>query len=684
MSLDRLSRRGIYLLVFLGPLFWLPLTFEHWEFPKVFLLFFGSLALLIWKTVRELWPFDPVRGPAPDGAGSRQWRLTFNGVDVLVLLFWLVALASLVFSMDPLASLFGFYGRFGQGLVALTGYLFLYFLVSRFVLGRAKHRLIEALLWSGFVAMVVAYLAIFGVLKPANFNPVAPSLEGLLAFLAPLFFLCLTGLSTKWLGLLKVLFAVLVLGLMVVFFWNWPPSFAGRVPREVTLDQTASWQISRDALRDRPLLGSGPGTFFYDFSRYKKPDFNQGPLWSIRFDRPISQITEVVATTGLLGFLIYLVLITTVLKSKFQSTNSKTNPNSQNPISPETRVAGNSKSGNLFLAFLATVVVQFFYYQTVASGLVFWLLLALLAGQTARVKELDFSRFSQRLRDSRLALVALGVLASLAIFYPVFWGVKILAADVFYARAMRRTNPAEKLAELQKAAATNPVFAEYQILLSRSQLSQAQTLEQVQLAIAAGQRATQLSPRWAAAWEALALAYQKAGPAAANSPDWSLQAFDRAIALEPTNPWLFSERGQVFWEKKDLVAARKDFLASRNLKPDWSDAWIFLALNDEREGKISQAIKTLEHRQGRDLFNTNILFQLGRIYFNEGRNPEAAQRFEQVLGLNPNHLDALYSLALVREKQGKKEEAVRLLQKALQLSPANPMITSKLTELQKK
>ncbi len=103
---DKTVKYSIYTLVFLLPLFFLPFSFEAFEFNKQYLLFFlTSLAFFVWLAKMILI--------------DKEIRFRRSPLDIFVLAFLFMAILSAVFSVDRSSSLFGFYGRFSGGLIGL-------------------------------------------------------------------------------------------------------------------------------------------------------------------------------------------------------------------------------------------------------------------------------------------------------------------------------------------------------------------------------------------------------------------------------------------------------------------------------------------------------------------------------------------------------------------------------------
>ena len=83
--------------------------------------------------------------------------------------------------------------------------------------------------------------------------------------------------------------------------------------------QSAFASISQDSNRTMLgfLFGSGPNTYTTDFTRFKSASYNLNPnLWSSTFFHSSSYVLELLATTGILGFLSFLFLIIRIIKEK--------------------------------------------------------------------------------------------------------------------------------------------------------------------------------------------------------------------------------------------------------------------------------------------------------------------------------------------------------------------------------
>lgn len=764
--LNKIIKFSLYLVVFLLPLFWLPFSFEAFEFNKLYLLlFFVSLALLAW--VAKMVLID------------KKIHFRQTPLDIPVLIFLLVAIISAILSVDKNSSIFGFYGQFSTGLITLLTLGALYFLItnntefekinrseseknlleatdksnqeksknSSFLISASS--LLKTFLYSSFFVILISYLSILGVwqkfenLPPImlqkTFNPVSGSLEGLSIFLAILIaflvgslissfkkgrlftisnylllvlsfgLLTIIDYSPAWIVLIGslgvcLIFTIstrilredinrlllpifLILTGIVFLFININLQF----PRETVLDQRTSWKTAFGAATENiksGFFGSGIGTYYYNFTKFKPLEFNESPLWQARFNRAGSQLAEIFGTIGFLGLISYFLLISSffliywLLRKKIE-------------FLP------------FVLIFLALFFGQIFYYQNLTLAFLFWLILGLSATAlpTPTKKWWAGERVIVFHRPPELSLVfSTGlILLCFAVVAIYFFGIKFYLADVNYRKAQLLPLGEEKIKFLEKAVNFNPHLVNYRRVLAVDYLREVFEEVRKPLAEQKGEKiqnflknsveqakiATELAPNDVTVQETLASIYREIRAADPKATEWAIIFFQKAIKLEPTNPILYTEIGKLYLES-DLQKAKENFAKAKELKPDYLDALLQEALIFERENNLEEAIKKVEElvRNYPLTIETiemmiEIKFQLGRLYFNKERIDEAIFQFETNIQLNPNHLNSLHFLGMAYAKKGEKEKAISAFERVLELNPGNVEAIQKLEELKK-
>jgi len=746
--LSRITKLSIYALTFLIPLFFLPFSFEAFEYNKQFLLLFlVSLAGFSWLVKMVVC--------------DKEIRFKCSPLDIFILAFLGVAILSAIFSVDKASSLYGFYGRFSNGLVGLLSMGILYFLITNNVqLGEnvsPKEKrspnieissLLKAFSWSIFFVVLFSYLAIFGIFaKLANvlflpkmmtlriFNPTAASLEGLSVFLAitAVFLVgkvltAAKGASSKISYLLLTLISVLLviidftpawLVVLITFILFvalslWKRVFRDNVnrllvpifliivaavciplqtktlifgagstmaslPQEQVLGQKVSWQIglggATDSLKNG-FLGSGIGTFNYDFAKEKPSSINGTWLWQVRFDRSGVFWAEVLGTMGFLGILSYLALIAIFFMASYFFLRQR------------------SHALLLLMVFSSLIAGQLVYYQNTTLAFLFWLVLGLsvIAWQKPiKEKVISFKNFP----ELSLVFSTLVILVGVGILALYFFNIKSYLADMDYARAQQLSSSNERTQLLEKAVRLSPSSPQYRAVLARAYLSDVlaemqkpqaeQDATKIQLLVATAinqaRVATELAPKQVAMWETLGMIYREIKVVATGATEWGIKSFQEVTNLDPQNPVAFTELGKLYIISGDTGKAKEEFVKAIAVKSDYADALIQQALLYEKEGDKASALQEMEKLAVSYPLDSEIIFQLGRLYFNNNQITEAVAQFQRVIVLVPDHSNAHYSLGVAYASLGKKSLALQEFEKVLELNPNNQDVQAKIDQL---
>lgn len=770
--LNRIIKYSIYSLVFLVPVFFLPFSFEVFEFNKQYLLFFFvSLAFLVWMSRMIIC--------------DKEIRFRRTPLDIPILIFIFVTILNVVFSIDKTSSLFGFYGRFSNNLVGILSLGILYFLITNNVDTKAVTggkvnggrislgSLINIFLWSVFFVLLIGYFSLFGVWQILSkwmpnfqfltimmnriFNPIEGSLEALAIFLvavtvllvglilsrsnekkvrncilltAATIFLLIIDFTAAWVVLALTLTLFLVFAfwsrvfrervnlllipiilviISIIFIFSQPlASFKIQVlgfnilnpPEEILLDQKTTWQVAWGAVKNYPVLGSGVGTFPYDFSKFKPINFNQTNFWQVRFDRGGNQIAEIISTQGILGFLSWLVIIGLFLIISWLFLQAKiARRKTQNG---EEKLPINNFQLTLFFTFLALFLGQFVYYQNTVLAFTSWLIIGLSvvswhppAGGAIKEKKISFKDFPEMSLVFNIVLI----LILLVILGSWFFAGRFYLADVNYRKGMI----SGKIESFERAANLNKLRSIYRITLSRiyftevySELQkpvESQDVQKINDNFANAKQeavaASQISPKWVIGFENLGMLYRDSMVFANNETDrltlgqWAIDSFQKAVELEQTNPVFYTEIGKISVIEGKIDEAKKEIEKALELKSDYLDAQIQLALISEVKGNLQEAISKLEEIVARNPNSVEALFQLGRVYYNNNQIDKAIPSFQQAISIFPNHSNSLYSLGLAYQKKGQKEEALKMFEKVLELNPGNKEVIAKIEELKR-
>lgn len=757
--LDLVLDWGLKILILLVPITFLPWTFEIFEFNKQFLLLgFGVVLLAVWVAKSVI---------------SREAKLVKSPLNWVALTFLVSIVLSVIFSIDQITSILGFYGRFNGGLVSMVGYLILYFLVLQ--LGQrenAKRQFLGYWLAGVGLGALVLLLQILGVrflgfpaAQAVNFSPLGNSLNTIVLILTASLPLALffardsQKALMRWLSLGFVIMALVLvflidyqlgwIGLLIgsavwlaLIFWKnetvgfkWTilPSLALllavigwplvttkltrlNIPMEINLSMSASWKIAWENIKSNPVLGTGPETFIYGFSKYKPTNFNDSDFWAFRFDKASSEFAQMLGTVGFLGLTTYLSLFVMALYLSWRLL--------KNQSSSEWYI-----SGAIITSFLILLVGNVFYFSNTTLAMFMWFMLALLASFGSKGQRSWSLRGSPRMSF----LFSFGLAAVVMLAVGTWFGIgRLWAADYAYTRAQVGGNDIKTLDQAQvdmaQAVNLNPWRDIYRIGLAQVNLALAnreakqpvgktETERQDQInrlqkyiaaSIAAARSATELSKESVSNWEALGSIYRGTVLFARDSENWVITSFQKAIKLEPSNPALYTELGKAYLiagnRQQQQIASITDAAAKTKLESDsaaninkaieqfelaiklkstYTPAHFNEALAYELQGKIDQAIDKLERIRSYNPNDVDVLYELGSLYFGKAVYDKAETTFRAVTSLVPNHANAHYGLSLVYQKTGVLDKAIEEIQKVLDLNPGNQQIQQQLDALKK-
>lgn len=137
---------------------------------------------------------------------------------------------------------------------------------------------------------------------------------------------------------------------------------------EVSLQQRTAADISINVLKQSAqtfFLGSGPGTFVYDYVKYKPQSLSQDNFaWNVTFYAGASEIMNRIATTGLLGIIALLLIIAMWTVESFR-----------------TLTAGEEDEGlplAIFVGWLAIVAAMFYYPFNFSLAMLLWIFIGLI------------------------------------------------------------------------------------------------------------------------------------------------------------------------------------------------------------------------------------------------------------------------------------------------------------------
>ncbi|MBM3728153.1 MAG: tetratricopeptide repeat protein [Acidobacteria bacterium] len=172
--------------------------------------------------------------------------------------------------------------------------------------------------------------------------------------------------------------------------------------------------------------------------------------------------------------------------------------------------------------------------------------------------------------------------------------------------------------------------------------------------------ALRLRPNFPEAHNHLGLVHLQAG-----EDPRAIAAFREAIRLKPEFADAHANLGSIL-TATDAAASVRELELALKLQPDHRQARFNLALAygaSPRHG-VEHEITQLRKLHGEQPDDARINFALGRALLRKGLVPEAIQRLERAVQINPAYGEAQYQLGLALARAGRHEEASRTLKEA--------------------
>lgn len=729
----------LYALVFLLPLFFIAGLQDGVELPKqILLLTLTTLVGVLWLVRVFL---------------SRSLTIRKSFLFFPIILFVLGIGIGTITSVDRYTSLFG--GALGEyaSMATLVGFfLFLFFTVASDRDLRFVRRALIAFTASSIVLFGISVLKLFGVAVPGvpgnnvwNFVGSSYALgifaavvillvSGLLLFeskehvflkgktgvmlhtfaiisgILGLFYLLVLDWWVAWVitligtGLLllfvfvyahtfrhlaRLLLPLITLVFAILFLFIRTPVVAN-FPVEVAPGLKVGWSVAQDVLQEYPAFGSGPATYGLEYVKYQPEVFTTTPLWNVRFDRAGSAVLTWLPTTGLAGAILWILLVIMMIGLVVHSFLRERDPTAW------------LLSVTLFFPWIGLVIASFLYSSNMTLGFLFWFFTALLVIATSR----NLSLFTFQSSPRALLSTSLGaVVFAVLMIILMLLGVARYTAWAAFGRAVQASASGDSVAmqtELLRAVDHDPrtdVFvrnvAQARLLKAAQAESLADLRTELNHSVAAARQAVTVGPKNSVNWAMLGGIYREMASVVTGSGELGLQAYERAMELEPRNPVHPTQMGRIHLVLSDramqaeergqadehLADAERFFQSALDRKLDYAPAHFYLAATLDRQGKIAEAITKMEAVMQYNPQDIGALFQLSLLYLKNKEISKAETALVRSVQLAPNYANAHWYLASIYESRKEFDKAIAEIEAVLATNPDNADVEKRLEAL---
>lgn len=481
------------------------------------------------------------------------------------------------------------------------------------------------------------------------------------------------------------LMAVFGLGLVLLLI---PSPLTGRVSTEVGLNLRGAAHVTAAALQNEGwLFGSGPGSYLYDYLRYRPEEIVRTSFWNLPFDHSFSSVLDIAATWGLVPTILYAAFVLWVLWRLMHALLVQ-------------RVREHWQTlAVLGSVWLMTAAAQLIYASDTVLMMLFWMLTGLVVAHAVpHTRAIPFKSNARVALASSGLFVATGTVAVLSVTVMLQW----FTASLFVDGARRHSDEPYVIDRmLLRAIRLNPWSADYRRMHALSHVRIADRLaweaaapelvqERVQFAVDDIGRAVALEPRDVLNHEARRAIFASLGRVVAGADKAATDSALQAASLDPHNPvrWqrvaesylvMATNAASVIQNASERAAAVEGLLAEAESaveraiakKPNYTPSYYTRSLVYEKQGRLDEAIAQLSALVVNTPGDAVLRFELGVLHLRQGAFEKARMDFETAVALQPTFANAKWYLASVYESEGRTDDALRQLEDLRILDPEN-------------
>lgn len=466
--------------------------------------------------------------------------------------------------------------------------------------------------------------------------------------------------------------------------------FLGTNIIDVRPSWTATYEVACKTLSERPVLGSGPNTFLYDWLKFKPESINSTIFWNTRFQSGIGWLPSMLATSGILGAIALIAFLAILIYYGLKVVS----------------YTGNNLNRALLVALFLDSLYLWSFAVFYSPGLPIFILAFLTTGiliaglaRAEKIKTIELS-FLKNPKMSFISVLII-VFLILATVFSVYLFAQKYWAGYSYAMALKVLNTSgdlggaesgiSKAGRLDKQDVYFRDLSELGILRIRQILSQSEAAPEILqnqfrdalgFALQNAQIAADLNPLDPLNWAQMGRIYESVMPLnISGAKDFAINSYNEALKRSPLDPSFYLAMARVEAQSDNIGKAREYIDSALSIKNDFAAALFFLSQIEAQQGNLKEAIQRNEQAVLVASNDIGVLFQLGLLYYQDKNYDGAKFAFEKTIALSANYSNARYFLGLVYDKKGMKKEAIGQFEKIKELNPDNDEVRRILNNL---
>lgn len=356
-----------------------------------------------------------------------------------------------------------------------------------------------------------------------------------------------------------------------------------KYPQYPTFKQSVA--IATETIKINPLFGVGPSNYLTSFNKHRPFDFNSSSIWSIKYNQGNSFVLTLLTETGIIGILSFFALVSIFASHSYTTYTQR-------------RKVGWGIISSLDLLSGYLVLISFLLLPSFPPIII---LLFLILSATSDSKSYEF------IIPTKLLTVMISIPLYTLIIFIIYKSYNFTYAEFLYINGLNYLNQnksVEAYNKIKKAININPNVDRYHRALALFNTSVAMSLSKnkelsekeknnisffIQEAINESKASVSCNNKLSDNWKLLGDTYKMIVPFADGSEQFAIDAYKQAIDLDPINPELRIELGEVYMLKKDYKKAIEVFKLAVLAKPDLANPHYNLAIARKENGDTNEA-----------------------------------------------------------------------------------------------
>jgi putative inorganic carbon (hco3(-)) transporter len=359
------------------------------------------------------------------------------------------------------------------------------------------------------------------------------------------------------------------------------------------------WQGALDIFKHYPLLGSGVETFAYSYYQFRPASHNLVSEWDFLYNKAHNEFLNYLATTGIIGFTTYLLMIGTFIFWCFKYFVIASGAKQSSKGSIPTKIATDSSSPrndgllilSLLAAYISYLVQNIFSFSVVIIAVFFYLFpaIAFVASESIKPFSIKLNTLYFILHTSyfRKALQALILLISC---YLLLLVINTWRADRLFKigqDASELGNPGKAYNNLSEAIEKRPFDPFYRSELGYAAASAAIALEETDATLSAHLKeqanletelGLSISPNNTSLWRTAIRTYFELSASDESYNQKTVDTINKTIELAPTDAKLYYNKAVILGQLERNDEAMEALNQAIKLKPNYREAYLALGL----------------------------------------------------------------------------------------------------------